>query len=365
MSSPKVSIVIPVYNVENFLEQCMDSAIQQTLEDIEIICIDDGSTDKSGEILDAYVRQDSRVRVIHKENGGYGVAMNTGLDLARGEYFSILESDDFFMPDTCEMLYKNAKKFDADIVRSDYFDYITKYGKVNLTAKQMSKDYSYYYRLICPNKEPEVYTFVMHNWTGIYKMSFLRDKNIRYNETPGASYQDNGFYFQVFSQTERLVYIPRPFYCYRIDNPGSSINNPDKVYTMAEEYAFIRAFLAKHPEFEQTLLPVYYARLFRAYHQTYMRIAPKFRKEFRQFFHDQFVEAEQMHLLDTGLCSVNQRKLLCALLKSPDEYHNLIFGNKLFTARNINRALEVIEVHGWKAFFGKCRKVLGRRRGHE
>ena len=361
ISSPKVSVVIPVYNVEKFLEQCIESAINQTLEDIEIICIDDGSTDESGAILDAYAEQDSRIRVVHKKNEGYGIAMNTGLDLARGEYFSILESDDFFMPDTCEVLFTNAKKFNADIVRSDYFDYITKYGKINLTVKQLSKDYSYYYRLICPNKEPEVYTFVMHNWTGIYKMSFLKDKGVRYNETPGASYQDNGFYFQVFSQTDRLVYIPRPFYCYRIDNPGSSINNPTKVYTMAEEYEFIRSFLAKHAEFENLLLPVFYARMFRAYHQTYLRIAPEFRKEFGQFFHKQFVEVKEKQLLDTGLYSANQRKLLCALLKSPQDYHDFIFCKKLFTARNIQRAMDIIEINGWRALFKKCKKVLYRR----
>ena len=91
MSSPKVSVVIPVYNVENFLRLCLDSVKCQTLVDIEIICVDDGSTDSSGAILDEYAGNDPRFVVIHKENGGYGKAMNMGLNHASGKYFCILE----------------------------------------------------------------------------------------------------------------------------------------------------------------------------------------------------------------------------------------------------------------------------------
>ena len=87
---PKVSIVVPVYNVEKFLKPCLDSAKNQTLEDIEIICVDDGSTDSSGAILDEYAAKDSRFVIIHKENGGYGKAMNAGLNRAKGKYFCIM-----------------------------------------------------------------------------------------------------------------------------------------------------------------------------------------------------------------------------------------------------------------------------------
>jgi len=357
MNVPKISIVVPVYNVQKFLRQCLDSAVNQTLKEIEIICVDDGSTDSCGRILDEYAEKDDRFVIIHKENGGYGKAMNTGLDIARGEYFCILESDDFFMADTCETLYKIAKEFDADVVRSDYFDYTTKNNKINLVAKQMANDYSYYYRLICPNKEREVYSFVMHNWTGIYKMSFLNDKKIRYNETPGASYQDNGFFFQVFSQTERLVYIPRPFYCYRIDNPGSSIHNKSKVYTMSEEYSYIRKFLSSHPEFEYDVLPAYYARLFRAHHQTYLRISNEFKKEYAEFFRDDMLKAIEEHLLDTGLMTEKERFNLMALLSSVKEYE--LINSKDKKKKAIYNAKRIIKTEGWKPFFKEIKKQLG------
>lgn len=356
---PKISVVIPVYNVERFLRQCLDSAVNQTLKEIEIICVDDGSTDGSGKILDEYAAQDNRVRVIHKENAGYGSAMNIGLDNATGEYFAILESDDFIMKDAYEMLYRAAKQHDADIVRSDYFDYTTSYGRVNLQVKQMSTDYSYYNRLICPNKENEVYTFVMHNWTGIYKVSFLRKCSIRYNETPGAAYQDNGFYFQTFMQTDRLVYIPRPFYCYRVDNPNSSIRDPKKVYTMTEEYQFIREFMSKHPEFEQEMLPVFYARMFRAYHQTFLRISKEYRKEYAEHFHKQFVDAKDKHLLDTGLFSVEERKYLAKLLQSPTTYYSAVFGKRqIFSINTIAKVQHVAQREGWKAVINKAKKKL-------
>ena len=99
---PKVSIIVPTYNVEQYLREAMDSIINQTLKDIEIICIDDGSTDNSGKILDEYASKDSRVKVIHKKNGGYGKAMNVGLDNATGEYVGIVEPDDYIEPDMYE-----------------------------------------------------------------------------------------------------------------------------------------------------------------------------------------------------------------------------------------------------------------------
>ena len=107
---PKVSIVIPTYNVEQYLKECLDSVINQTLKDIEIICVDDGSTDNSGKILDEYAAKDSRIKVIHKENGGYGKAMNVGIDNATGEYIGIVEPDDYIEFDMYETLYINAKK---------------------------------------------------------------------------------------------------------------------------------------------------------------------------------------------------------------------------------------------------------------
>lgn len=357
----KVSVVMPSLNVVKYIRQCIESVINQTLKDIEIICVDAGSTDGTLEILEEYAQKDSRIRIIQSDKKSYGYQMNLGLERAKGKYFAVVETDDMIMRDAFEILYRNAEEFEADIVRSDYYDMKTVNGKTKLIAKQMSQDYEDYYRLIYPNKEQRVYTFVMHNWTGLYRMKFLQDKNIRYNESPGASYQDNGFYFQVFSQTERLVYIPEPFYCYRIDNPGSSINDNTKVYTMTEEYQFIHEFLQQHEEFYHELMPVFYARLFRGYHQTFMRIAPKYRNAYVQYMHEQFKYVLENGYFNAELYSQRQRYLMALLVRSPIEYMSAALQkkNKRISRATLKYGIWMLRQDPQQAII-KAKKVLKR-----
>lgn len=119
--SPKVSVIVPVYKAEAYLNRCVDSLLAQTFEDFEILLIDDGSPDRSGEMCDEYARKDSRVRVIHKENGGVSSARQCGLDNARGEYVIHADPDDWTEPEMLEAMYRKAKEEDADMVICDYF----------------------------------------------------------------------------------------------------------------------------------------------------------------------------------------------------------------------------------------------------
>ena len=112
----KVSVIIPVYNVEQYLNQCLDSVINQTLKDIEIICVDDGSTDNSFKMLEEYAQKDNRIKVIHQKNKGAAAARNEGLYIAQGKYLSFLDSDDFFEIDMLEQMYNCAEKYNTDIV---------------------------------------------------------------------------------------------------------------------------------------------------------------------------------------------------------------------------------------------------------
>ena len=116
--SIKISIVVPVYNVEKYLRTCLNSIVNQTLKDIEIICVDDGSTDNSPLILAEYAIKDSRIKVITKQNFGYGNTMNIGISHAQGEYLGIVESDDYIDEYMYEILYKTAKQNDLDIAKS-------------------------------------------------------------------------------------------------------------------------------------------------------------------------------------------------------------------------------------------------------
>lgn len=121
---PLLSIIIPVYNVEQYLERCIESIINQTLKDLEIILVNDGSTDRSGEICERYANQDNRILVINKKNGGVSSARNVGLEIARGEWIAFVDSDDYIEKNMYEILYKNAIKYDVE-VSSCFFKYLT------------------------------------------------------------------------------------------------------------------------------------------------------------------------------------------------------------------------------------------------
>ena len=118
---PKLSVVVPVCNAQKYLRECLDSILGQTLRDIEVICVDDGSKDESGAMLDGYAARDARVRVIHKVNTGYGHSMNCGFDAAEGEYLGIVESDDWIEPDMFEKLCRAADMTKADAVKSNFY----------------------------------------------------------------------------------------------------------------------------------------------------------------------------------------------------------------------------------------------------
>lgn len=139
-NKPKISIIIPVYNVEKYLEQCLKSVINQTFKDIEIICINDGSTDNSLEILEAFQKQDERIKIINKQNEGQGIARNEGLKIAKGEYISFIDPDDWVEQGMYEFLYNKFLETNAQIIRFNYrsFDEENKF-QINPTILELSR----------------------------------------------------------------------------------------------------------------------------------------------------------------------------------------------------------------------------------
>ena len=162
----KVSIVIPVCNVEQYLTECLNSAVNQTLGDIEIICVNDGSKDSSLEILLDYARRDSRVKVIDKDNAGYGHTMNLGMDMASGEYIGIIESDDYVDLHMYEDLYQIAQENRLDWVKADFNRFVVEKGVIVNTYNDVAKKKEYYNRVISPQEEPFSFRFIMNTWSG-------------------------------------------------------------------------------------------------------------------------------------------------------------------------------------------------------
>jgi glycosyltransferase involved in cell wall biosynthesis len=254
---------MPVYNAVPFLDECMQGVLQQSLEDIEVICVNDGSTDGTLAALQAYAAADKRIRVLNKENGGYGHAMNKGIELAVGEYLGIVEPDDIVNTNMYAELYAMAKKENLDFVRSDYMPFWTgSDGKKVFGYERISDDDRLYGCVLNPQTNPNLYRVKMENWTGLYRNDFVKKHEMRFNESPGASYQDNGFWFQTYCWATRIAYINKAYYCYRQDNSASSINQSNKVFAMLDEYMWIRTFVDSHPNHKETWLPIYHLAKF-------------------------------------------------------------------------------------------------------
>ncbi len=247
----KVSVVIPVYNVENYVKECLDSVKNQTLQELEIICVDDGSTDGSGAILDQYAKEDARFHVIHKKNEGYGKAMNTGMEAVTSPYVGIVESDDWVSLTMYEELYQVMEETKADVVKADFYEFYQGINGITIET----------YRALVEGEEKELYQTPFslkqypkalyarkYTWSGLYRTEFLKEGQILHNETPGASYQDNGFWFQTMVKAKKISFVNQAFYHYRVDNMNSSIHSKGKVFAVCDEFDFIRKKLEEMGE---------------------------------------------------------------------------------------------------------------------
>ena len=220
---PLVSVIMPSLNVASYISECLDSVIHQTLKEIEILCVDAGSTDGTLEIIQEYAKKDHRIRLILSSKRSYGYQMNLGLMQAHGEYIGIVETDDFISPEMYETLYTYAKQTNADFVKSD-FDVFTTLNQGERLFLEYSLerhsgiqyDMVYAYDDFIRRKQ----TIDVFIWNGIYKRSFLTAHRIRFQETPGAAFQDCGFRYQVVWNLEKGFFLNHFLYQYRfqIDN---------------------------------------------------------------------------------------------------------------------------------------------------
>jgi len=309
---PKISILVPIYNVEKYLRQCLESLVNQTLQDIEIICLNDGSTDNSPDIIQDFQKRDPRIRVINKPNSGYGDSMNQGLKKATGEYIGIVESDDYIDLDAFEKLYFLASTHQADVVRANY--YFNQGGKdtKNLYINPVDTG-----RVVDPKRHTWIFYQAPAIWSAIYRRSFLEQHDIKFLPTPGASYQDTGFNFKVWATAKRAYFTPDAFLHYRTDNEASSVNNPGKVLNVCYEYEEIEKYLRKHHLFTE-LAPIMEAAKFGAYYWNLFRLVPKLLPEFIDRTRTEFQKAQAENLLfETFFASKAQWVMLHYILRHP------------------------------------------------
>ncbi len=283
---PKLSVLVPCYNVEKYVDQCLASIANQTLQDIEIICINDGSTDSTLDIIKKYADSDKRFVIIDKQNEGYGKSMNRGLDAATGEYIGIVESDDWIDADMFENLVKIADDANADVVKSNFFTYTTKNGEKNVLCKSLNL--CPMNKVIKPMENTEVFFCTPAIWSAIYRRQFLLDNRIRFLESPGASYQDTGFNFKVWACAERAYLTPNAWLHYRCDNENSSVKSTGKVFCVCYEYDEIERFLDERGTYDNDMHKLVAYLKMRTYFWNLNRLGGDARTKFGERFASEF-----------------------------------------------------------------------------
>lgn len=239
--SVKITIIVPIYKVEKYLAKCIDSILNQTFKEFELILVNDGSPDSCGEICEEYSIRDKRVKVIHKKNGGLSSARNAGINIARGEYIAFVDSDDFIHKNMYEILYTNAINTSSDIVICDYFI---------VSEKEIIQDESCQIKI-----QPKTFTniealrelyrddrikFVVA-WNKLYKKSLF--SKLRYKE--GRIHEDEFIIHTILYECSKVSYLPVKLYFY-LQTDNSIIRSPynikrlDRVYALRERVEFFK-----------------------------------------------------------------------------------------------------------------------------
>lgn len=293
--APKVSIVVPIYGVEKYLHQCIDSILAQTLKEIEIILVDDGSPDTCPQIIDEYAKKDLRIIAVHQSNGGYGRAVNHGIELANGEYIGIIESDDWIEPDMFEKLYFNAKKNNTDITKGGFWRYDS-----TLPKEKQNMIWSYNnqnlfdapHAVFTIEEYPLLMAFHASIWSSIYRADFI--KQIKVNESKSASYQDFPFMIEALCKAKRISVVHKPFVHYRMEaGQNSSTIRRDKRLILMPEQCIIGKKILKSSGKYQILKEAFYFHAYLACYGFYQNIYWKYKREYLKKYQELMSEIDE------------------------------------------------------------------------
>jgi glycosyltransferase involved in cell wall biosynthesis len=256
---PKVSVILPIYNAGSYLEPCLESIRVQTLEDIEVLCVNDGSKDDSLATMQKFADKDARFKVLDKPNGGYGHSLNYGLAHATGEYIAIVEPDDFIDPHMYDDLYAFAHQGGrADIVKGSYWEFFDGRNGVSNEVREpnLSKYMPKTPKVFTLQESSDVFCYHPSIWSAIYSREFLDRNKIRFVEPKGAGWADNPFFAETLVCAERIVWVPNNYYFYRQTNAAASSFLKD-FHIPFDRTREMRSILAKHHASEDVWAALY------------------------------------------------------------------------------------------------------------
>ena len=315
MTIPKISVLVPIYGVEKYLNECVDSILNQTFKDIEVILVDDGSKDRCPQIVDEYAAKDSRVIAIHQKNGGYGNAVNNGIKAARGEYIGIIESDDWIESDMYEKLYFDAIKNNSDISKCGFYFYDSCADKKNIA----------YDSAVCsissiPNEVfslddfPLILAYQPSIWSCLYKASFIKEQKLI--ETTSASYQDLPFFVESLCRAKRISFFKDSLVHYRLESGqnSSSVRRDDRLLYGPKQWIESKNLLKKYGKYEACKEVFFYhsfCACLGAYRSIFWRYKPAYRDLLKKLYSDLLLDNSFRY----SLFSKYEKKIFSAQMK--------------------------------------------------
>lgn len=265
MHKPKISIIVPVYNVERYLPKCLDSLILQSFQDIEIICVNDGSPDKSLQILQEYALRDSRIKIVNQKNTGLSGARNTGIGHVTGDYIMFVDSDDWIELNTCELVYSKANTHQCDVV---IWPYICEYENAS-NRKEIFEEKQIVFDEIATSTKihrrfigllenelsrPENADALVTAWGKLYKTNIIKENKILFIDTKLIGTEDALFNLYLFGYVKKVVYINEYLTHYRKDNQTSLTTTYKQrlfeqwqyLFDLMEEYIYLNGIEKKY-----------------------------------------------------------------------------------------------------------------------
>lgn len=326
----KFSIIIPVYNVKEYLEECLESIVNQSFKDFEVICVNDGSTDNSLEILQKYAEKDERFKVLNQENQGQGVARNNALKIANGEYILFVDPDDFVEFDMLEVLKERLDVQNIDVAFFDYqiFGENTKTKIVRFMDEMKNNlnlniddNFVFNWQELVKNNFSSIPMMV---WNRVYSNKFIQDNNIRF--APNKHAEDHIFSISATLLADKISYIKKTLYHYR-NRPGSAVNKvSEEIFCVFENIKILENFLKQNGLFEEyennyrsyvvDILAWHYPKIPKKLLSTYIKKTKKFisNKEFSNFqkkINGNFSLLEKLFSIKNVHIQGEKRKVLC------------------------------------------------------
>lgn len=261
MEKPKISVIMPSLNVGDYMEQCLSSVLNQSLKEIEVICVDAGSTDQTLDIIKKHQKNDKRIKLINSDKKSYGHQVNIGLKEARGIYVSIVETDDYIDENMLKDLYESSQDNTVDIIKANFY-HLNDYGEEMELMPDTSK------KNLTPN---EVFTlkekplFIEGHpsiWAGIYLREFLDKNDITFLEVPKGGWVDNPFFYETALKAQKIIYLDKPVYFYRETNPNSSSNDFNDNTLPIKRILDIYDILEENKVQDENVIFFFYKRLF-------------------------------------------------------------------------------------------------------